>query len=29
MVPALWLLAILSNMTALHRVYYTWKNVGK
>ena len=27
MVPALWLLAILSNVTALHRVHYTWKSV--
>jgi len=28
-VPALWLLALLTNMTALHRVYYTWKTVNK
>jgi len=27
MVPTLWLLAILANITALHRVYYTWKTV--
>ena len=27
MLPALWLLAILSNMTALHRIHHTWKSV--
>lgn len=24
MVPALWILAILTNLTALHRIYHTW-----
>lgn len=27
MVPALWILAILGNMTAAHRIYHTWKMV--
>jgi phosphatidylglycerophosphate synthase len=27
MVPALWALAILTNMTAAHRIYHTWKMV--
>jgi CDP-diacylglycerol--glycerol-3-phosphate 3-phosphatidyltransferase len=27
MLPALWLLAVLSNMTALHRIHHTWKIV--
>lgn len=27
MVPALWLLAILTNATALHRVHHTWRKV--
>ncbi len=25
----LWILAILTHLTALHRVYFTWKEVGK
>lgn len=27
MVPALWILAVLTNLTALHRIYHTWKVV--
>lgn len=27
MVPALWALAILTNLTAAHRIYHTWKMV--
>lgn len=27
MIPGLWLLAILTNLTALHRIYYTWKEI--
>lgn len=27
MIPALWILAVLTNATALHRIYYTWKTI--
>jgi len=29
MVPALWVLAVLTNLTALHRIHFAWKTAGR